>query len=90
MNKPSPVNVILAVLILVTLGVAGKLLPARWDQRERDARRSAEIEASEQSRAAARVAEIRARIRNMPPGGELELLAADLRKAEAELYSRGE
>jgi hypothetical protein len=88
--KTSPVNVILAVLILVTLGIAGKLLPARWEQRERDARRAAEIEASDQTRAAARVAEIRAKMRNMPPGGELELLAADLRQAEAELHGRRE
>ena len=88
MKKLSLVNIILAVLILVTLGIAGKLLPARWEQREREARRAAEIQASDQSRAAARVAEIRAKMRNLPPGGELELLAADLRQAEAELYGR--
>ena len=85
----SKLNAILAVLVIALLVIAGKLLPVRWEQREREAKRAAQSEADNRSRASMRVAEIRTKMRNMPPGGELEILAADLREAVEQLNRVG-
>lgn len=76
--KSDPINTILAGLVVLILGMCG----VWWMGSRSDA---AAEKAHKVDSLTIQVHYLRKQIEDTPPGGKLELLMADLRKAEAEL-----